>query len=374
SEKKVAKIQIPYQPPEEYDLRITFTRLQGDDTVLQVLSKSGTSFVWGMGYRKNSRCCFSTIAGKTGSDDNPTIAKRDVWLENNRQHTSVISVRNDGLKAYLDGELIAQWKTDYRDMGIMDQWKLRNPTLLGLASGRNRIVFHRIEVREVTGKGTFTRGAPAGQTPSATPVAGGDWQNAINLLPLIDPAQDATSGKWEAAPDGLKATDIKSMSQKIQPPYRPPEEYDYRVSFTPISGNADVAIGLTAKGRSFVFYMKKYAKDHCLGFEAISGKNIAGGPTAHRFPHLEMGSRYTVVVEVRKNGLRGYLDGKLVAEWATDYSDMTAWPVWRFKDDTLPGFGCSVSTVVFQEVKLREVGGKGTFTRTPPPSSTTPQK
>jgi hypothetical protein len=208
--------------------------------------------------------------------------------------------------------------------------------------------------------------AAAIATADSVPAGEAAWQNAIDLLPLIDLAQDATSGKWETAPDGLRATDIKSMSQKIQPPYRPPEEYDYRVSFTPISGNADVAIGLTAKGRSFVFYMKKFRDDHCLGFEAISGKAIASGPTAHRFPHLEMGSRYTVVVEVRKNGLRGYLDGKLVAEWATDFSDMSPWPVWRFKDDTLPGFGCSVSTVVFHEVKLREVTGKGTFTRAAP--------
>jgi hypothetical protein len=203
-------------------------------------------------------------------------------------------------------------------------------------------------------------------TADSVPAGEAAWQNAIDLLPLIDLAQDATSGKWETAPDGLRATDIKSMSQKIQPPYRPPEEYDYRVSFTPISGNADVAIGLTAKGRSFVFYMKKFRDDHCLGFEAISGKAIASGPTAHRFPHLEMGSRYTVVVEVRKNGLRGYLDGKLVAEWATDFSDMSPWPVWRFKDDTLPGFGCSLSTVVFQEVKLREVTGKGELLQPPP--------
>lgn len=198
-------------------------------------------------------------------------------------------------------------------------------------------------------------------TAAATPGTG--WKNAIDLLSLVDISQDANTGQWKTGPDGIVATDIKNMSQKIQPPYRPPEEYDYRVSFTPTGGNADVAIGLTAKGRSFVFYMKKYATDHCLGFEAISGKAIAHGPTAHRFPHLEKGRQYTVVVEVRKNGLRGYLDGKLVTEWATDYSDMGAWPVWKFKDDTLPGFGCSLSTVVFHEAKLREVTGKGMFTR-----------
>jgi hypothetical protein len=301
-------------------------------------------------------------------------------MKQGRRYVSKVEVRNNGVRAFLDGKLVATWQTDYADMDLPRNWELRGSGLLGIGAQADRIMFHRIEVREVTGKGTFTRGAAATspvaerasvQTDAADrtlarSATDARWQDAINLLPMIDLSKDVNSGKWEAAPDGLKATDIKDMSQKIQPPYRPPEEYDYRVSFTPISGNADVAIGLTAKGRSFVFYMKKFRDDHCLGFEAISGKAIASGPTAHRFPHLEMGSRYTVVVEVRKNGLRGYLDGKLVAQWATDYGDMSPWPVWRFKDDTLPGFGCSKSTVVFQEVKLREVTGKGELLRPPP--------
>ena len=210
--------------------------------------------------------------------------------------------------------------------------------------------------------------APVHREAAAAP-SDGDWRDAIDLLPLIDADMDTVSGSWVARPGGsgaddveLLATDIKSMSQKMQPPYRPAEEYDYRVSFSPVAGNADVAIGLTAAGRSFVFYMKKFSADHCLGFEAIGGKAIAEGPTARHFPHLQHGRRYTVVIHVRKQGLNAWLDGKPVAEWATDYHDMSAWPVWKFKDDTLLGFGCSLSTVAFDEIKVREVTGKGTFT------------
>jgi hypothetical protein len=190
------------------------------------------------------------------------------------------------------------------------------------------------------------------------------WKNdAIDLLPLVDPQKDAVGGTWVAGTNGLEATDIKCMSQKIQPPYRPAEEYDYRVSFTPIAGNADVAVGLTAKGRSFVFYMKRYASDHCSGFESINGRIIANGPTARRFPHLELGHRYTVLVAVRKQGLKAWLDRELVAQWATDYHDMSPFRVWKFRDDTLLGFGCSLSKVVFHEIAVREVTGRGTFTR-----------
>jgi serine/threonine-protein kinase len=190
-----------------------------------------------------------------------------------------------------------------------------------------------------------------------------EWNTAIDLMPLIDPKKDTVGGTWVAGTSGLEATDIKCMSQKIQPPYRPAEEYDYRVSFTPIAGNADVAVGLTAKGRSFVFYMKRYSSDHCSGFECIDRKIIASGPTARRFPHLELGRRYTVFVEVRKDGLKAWLDGELMAQWATDYHDMSPFRVWKFKDDSLLGVGCSLSKVVFHEIQVREVTGKGTFMR-----------
>jgi hypothetical protein len=61
------------------------------------------------------------------------------------------------LKAFLNDDLIAQWKTDYSDMGISNEWRLRDPKRLGVASYRGRVLFHRIEVREVTGKGTLLR-------------------------------------------------------------------------------------------------------------------------------------------------------------------------------------------------------------------------
>jgi hypothetical protein len=88
-------------------------------------------------------------------------------LKKNVTYTSLVEVRNDGLKAYLNGEMVAQYKTDYKDMDIIPHWKLPDPMLLGVGSWLTAMVIEKLEVREVTGKGTFTRGAPS---PSAAPV------------------------------------------------------------------------------------------------------------------------------------------------------------------------------------------------------------
>ena len=70
-----------------------------------------------------------------------------------------------------------------------------------------------------------------------------------------------------------------------------------------------------------------------------------------------------------------------MAQWATDYHDMSPFRVWKFKDDTLLGVGCSLSRVVFHEIQVREMTGKGEFTRataktsglTPPSSRKSPR-
>jgi Leucine-rich repeat (LRR) protein len=168
-------MEIPYQPSEEYDFRVTFSRLSGDDAVVLILAKSGCSFAWGMGSEKNSICCFSMVAGKAAVSNNPTSVKRANWLVNNREHITVVSVRRDGLKAFLDGELITEWKTDYNDMRLSPSWKLRDQALLGLGN-KSPVIFHRIEVREVTGKGTFTRTPPLTSHESrVTSTTGTGW-------------------------------------------------------------------------------------------------------------------------------------------------------------------------------------------------------
>ena len=157
------RIEIPYEPPAEYDFRADFTA--GGGAVVQFLSKPPRSFMWIMGGWRNTISAFDLVGGVTG-DKNPTSVRQGGGLQNRRQYSSIIKVRNDSVKAYLDGKLVSQWKTDYSDMSIRAEWKLRKPSLLGVGAHGDRTVFHRIEVREITGKGRLTRGAAA---PSATP-------------------------------------------------------------------------------------------------------------------------------------------------------------------------------------------------------------
>jgi lipoprotein NlpI len=67
------------------------------------------------------------------------------------------------VKAYLDGKLITQLTTSYRDPIKNTYWGLDDRLALGLASYASPTVFHSAEVLELSGPGVFTR--PDGDTP-----------------------------------------------------------------------------------------------------------------------------------------------------------------------------------------------------------------
>ncbi len=181
-----ARIEIPYQPPDEYDFLITFTRLQGNEGVAQILYKAARSFEWSMGPHSSGSMGFMCIDGKT---DNLTTVRKPDCIVNNRRYTSIVSVRNGSVSAYLDGVLVDHWKTDYHEMG--GPWpgmELRHEARLGIGTWASPTVFHSVKVLEVTGKGTNVSEG----TASSTTVTGAMKPTMIEPAATPTPVSQAT--------------------------------------------------------------------------------------------------------------------------------------------------------------------------------------
>ncbi len=143
------RIEFPYQPPEEYDFQIVFTRNEGSDGVVQICAAGERQFMWEMdGW--DGHCGFELINGNN-LNENPT--KKPGPLTNRQKYTSVVKVRRDGIQAFLDDKLVDEWKTDYTDMSLFPGWNLHNPTTLGLGTWASSTVFLSVTVIEITGKG-----------------------------------------------------------------------------------------------------------------------------------------------------------------------------------------------------------------------------
>ena len=148
-----ARLEIPYAPPAEYDVRVRFTRMAGSDAVTLMLAGAGQPFAFVIGTAGNTAFGFDTIGGARAKL-NPSTVGSSRCLDNGRTYTAVVQVRSDGVKAFLDDRPLTQWNTeDYSDMKLSEDWDLRGRPVLGLGSHRSPTLFHRVEIRMINGAG-----------------------------------------------------------------------------------------------------------------------------------------------------------------------------------------------------------------------------
>jgi hypothetical protein len=133
---------------------ISFSKIKGNGDVNQYLYASNKNFMWCMGGGQNTCSGFELISGKRITD-NPT--KVIMQLEEGKKYLSTVQVRKDKVSAYFDGKLISEWKTDYADMELHNNWKPFKIQRLGLGSYNNLVHFYDIKIREMTGKGKLLR-------------------------------------------------------------------------------------------------------------------------------------------------------------------------------------------------------------------------
>ena len=215
---RFSRMEIPFQLPREYDFRTVFERRTGFGGVSVILSKEGGQFRCEIGGEGNTRAAFESLHPTRGLET--TASKSDpLFLRNDRTYTLLIQVRNDGTKAFLDGNLILSWPTNYTELGLNPAWKLRNTLRLGIGSSESETVFHRLELLEVTGKGRKPEAGPPlvlramnGVPPSLKPglvaeyYLGTDFQSLA--LRKLDSAVDF---RWNEGP-GWSGGPVDSFS------------------------------------------------------------------------------------------------------------------------------------------------------------------
>ncbi len=149
-----ARIAVPFLPPEEYDLRFTFSRQLGGDAIGVVLGKGDKLFTFVLGGWGNTISGFGVLGGKT-VDNNSTTVK--TGLTNGRRYAVTLQVRNDGTKAFVDGKPFTGFTSGYADVGPVPNTELPKGAALGLVTEASPAVFHTLELVEISGPGKKTR-------------------------------------------------------------------------------------------------------------------------------------------------------------------------------------------------------------------------
>ena len=148
----ISRLQLPYHPPEEYDLHVIFVRAMGKTAF--VLAQGGRQFQFDWGHGELDHHAFGRVIGAQ-PDANAPPAKPNPPIDN-IQYNCVIQVRKGGAKTFLNGKFIAELKTDYKNVALSEAARLGDDLALGFVTDVTT-TFPVLEVLELSGRGVFTR-------------------------------------------------------------------------------------------------------------------------------------------------------------------------------------------------------------------------
>jgi serine/threonine protein kinase len=201
----VTVLELPYQPPEEYDFEMEFTPDGPGSNVNQYVSAGGHSFAWKMNAHSKTPPLygFELLDGKFCKDTDEASTTSDVALVQGQRYHSTVQVRRGSLRALLDGKLVVNWVGDFKRLSMEAIAKLRDDGHIGIGSWKRAVTFHKITVREITGAGKMDGGG------SLSSSKAGGFENWMDRL---------TTTKWSptwSLKDGILSTLDRLAYQEI---------------------------------------------------------------------------------------------------------------------------------------------------------------
>jgi hypothetical protein len=382
----VAKIEIPYIPPAEYDYQVVFVRSMGELFMYFTCSVEGHQFQWRLSEQRTIARFFFSSDGRPS--DGGTAQQNANLVINGQKTTVTVKVRRKAIEAYVNGQLISTLVTDQSKLCLPEGFGPNGNTTMAFAFRNSAVAIESAQVTEITGEGKMLRAdaaadqavketnantadssstiVPAPVTPPAPVSAIPSGQQRIDLMKLVDVNLDKRTGRWTqeggtlvgAAPNGLAA---------IEFPYVPPEEYDYRVNFVRTDGNATAVMVIIcfAGGRQFEWIIS----ENQVGFGLIGGKPQNRSTTKTDHPLIADGKPCTILVKVRKTGVEAYLDNENepVSTLKTDYQEFSLPPGYQRALHANNTIAVVVrgQTFTLKSAEVIEITGQGKLLRAP---------
>ncbi|MBI3855394.1 MAG: hypothetical protein HY293_06860 [Planctomycetes bacterium] len=150
---QMARVQIPYTPPEEYDLTVVLELDENQGSVNIGLVAGGSRVLAVIDGWSPERSVLGSIEDLA---DGEAVYKGRVLVAG-RPNTIVCSVRKARLSVKVNGKLILDWPADYSRCHLEPYWATPNPRALVLAEFNSCFRFTKISLVPVTGDGQRLR-------------------------------------------------------------------------------------------------------------------------------------------------------------------------------------------------------------------------
>jgi hypothetical protein len=127
------RLEIPYIPPPEYELRATVQRRQGTDSLNIGLAQGKHQVVAIFDGTQTGDFAGLEMINMKGFMDNPTTVHEKL-LPPGQARTIVFTVREKQLTVAVDGRKIIDWPANYEQTAVYKDWRVNHPDTLFVGS------------------------------------------------------------------------------------------------------------------------------------------------------------------------------------------------------------------------------------------------
>lgn len=138
------RLEIPYRPPEEYDLNIDFTYTGNDAAIVLILPLANGPVE--LEFRSNG-IDFKNDAGSP-------IKAMPPYAKRGQSNVVCLRVRRDVVQAYLGPRLALEYKPAGNPIGMKKSWMLRSDDALGVGCYHSDAVIGKLTLVEIAGHGS----------------------------------------------------------------------------------------------------------------------------------------------------------------------------------------------------------------------------
>lgn len=152
-----ARIELPYQPPDEYELTVVAEPLDEPNGLLMGHCSGGRRFVTLVSYSAGDGAPANAVENIDGKNvGNATTVRQEVLLKG-RPSQIVCTVRKDSLTVTCDGHELIRWQGDPKRLSLSEYWKTPTDTALFLGAYDCRYRFSRVTLTPLNGEGRKLR-------------------------------------------------------------------------------------------------------------------------------------------------------------------------------------------------------------------------
>jgi serine/threonine-protein kinase len=153
---RLARVQIPYAPPPEYDLVLTVARRNGESSFVVGLVGGGTRFTLTMdGWEPGNVGGIDLVDGKHSNANETTFLEK--IFPDGTPRSVTVSVRRSRVTLLVEGRKLLDWRTDYRRVSLFTPFGVPDDRALFLICGQTSYRVSRATLLPVSGQGKRLR-------------------------------------------------------------------------------------------------------------------------------------------------------------------------------------------------------------------------